>query len=346
MASIGTLCAGLGHDMGNLLLPLSIWINTVRSRDLPPDFEEGVENLSACIQYLRRLASGLRLVSLDPSQSTRDDAVNLSKWLEEVEPILRNTLPRNVTLKSEMPTGLPAVGMAPHRLAQVAFNLIQNSGEVLRDRSGGVVRLWAQRDPESNGVRIGVSDNGPGMSAETLKRCLDPYFTTKKRGITTGLGLSLVHGIVQAAGAHLDIESTRGQGTTFSFVLAPIERTLAPDVLAIVSVADPRMRGLVGALVGTAGCKCVNELPKRYGGIAVRITDSIEDVECHADEFLAGGEYRGVFLIGGDQIEKKNVCICSLTGSRGLALELRRFLATITEINGQAMLECQTLPQV
>src|SRR5690606_40971797 len=86
MASIGTLCAGLGHDMGNLLLPVSVWIDTLRPDELPPDLQEGVRSLSTCVQYLRKLASGLRLVSLDPSRDTGDNQVVLSAWLDEVAP--------------------------------------------------------------------------------------------------------------------------------------------------------------------------------------------------------------------------------------------------------------------
>ncbi|MCC6907086.1 MAG: response regulator [Phycisphaerales bacterium] len=222
MASIGTLCAGLGHDMGNLLLPLSVWTNSIKAAQLPPDLEEGVRHLTMCVQYLRRLASGLRLVSLDPSRSSGDELVKLPAWLDEIEPILRNSLPRGVNLKTEIPANLPAVRIAPHRLAQVAFNLIQNAGEVLRGRDDGLVRLWAQAEESGEGVRIGVSDNGPGMPPEVLKRCLDPFFTTKTRGISTGLGLSLVHGIIRAAGSQLAVTSSLGRGTTFSFVLPPV----------------------------------------------------------------------------------------------------------------------------
>ena len=324
MASIGTLCAGLGHDMGNLLLPISVWIDSVDSDRLPPDLQEGVHSLRACIQYLRKLASGLRLVSLDPAQAAGEERTALAAWAHEVGPILRNAVPRGVTLEIDIPEDCPTAQIAAHRLAQIAFNLVQNSGEALRSRTGGMVRLWARHDPGAAGVRIGVTDNGPGMTPDVMTRCLDPFFTTKSRGISTGLGLSLVQGILQNAGATLDISSSPEAGATFSFLLpcADPGPAIVPDVL--VEVDDPRIRSLASSLARASGCRVVNEMSSDHPRPAVWITDSAEKFEKLNDLFAGRWDRMTCLLADGSGAEGP-AAATPLTGSNGLGANLRRF---------------------
>lgn len=325
MASIGTLCAGLGHDMGNLLLPISVWIDSVDPDRLPPDLQEGVQSLRACIQYLRKLASGLRLVSLDPAQSAGEEKTALPAWAHEVGPILRNAVPRGVTLEIDVPDDCPAALIAAHRLAQIAFNLVQNSGEALRDRTGGMVRLWAMHDRAAAGVRVGVTDNGPGMSPDVLARCLDPFFTTKSRGISTGLGLSLVQGILQSAGATLEISSSPEEGATFSFLLPCAEprATIVPDVL--IEVADPRIRSLASSLARASGCRVVGELGDDHPRPAVWITDNSDALD-KANERFAGRSDRLACLLTNGSEAGRLTAATPLTGSNGLGARLRRFV--------------------
>ena len=329
MASIGTLCAGLGHDMGNLLLPISVWINAINPRELPQNLQDGVENLSTCVQYLRKLASGLRLMSLDPSRETGHGRVALSQWLSEVAPILRNALARGVSLEIDIPEGLPPVRISSHRLAQAVLNLVQNAGEVLRGREHALVRFWATLDHENGGVRIGVSDNGPGMSREVMDRCLEPFFTTKTRGISTGLGLSLVHGITQAAGATLEIASSPQHGTTFSFVLPIAEDTPSVQASAIVTIDDPRMRALAAALVRGAGCEIVSDLPEDHASAAVWVTDRLVDLEKRAAAFRQGRSNRRVFLLAEEVDDVGEVRTVQITGPRAMGVELRRFMTQL-----------------
>jgi signal transduction histidine kinase len=327
MASLGTLCVGIGHDMGNLLLPISVWIDSDRLDELPPDLREGVQNLRACVQYLRRLASGLRLVSLDPSEEIGDSRVLPGEWVREVAPVLRTALPRGVSLEIDVPGDLPAVRIASHRLAQAVFNLVQNAGEALHELKNGVVRLSARLDRENGLVRIAVSDNGPGMPREVLARCLDPFFTTKTRGISTGLGLSLVHGVVHAAGGTLDVSSAPGEGTTFHFSLALVDDAPPVRAAALVTVADPRTQALAVALAGAAGCEVVSAAPSEAAGPVAWITDAIDGLEERAGAFLSESPGRHVFIITNEAVDLAGVTATPLTGSRGLAAQLRRFLS-------------------
>src|SRR5690606_12985671 len=119
----------------------------------------------------------------------------------------------------------------------------------------------------SDGVLLTVEDNGPGMSAETLNRCMEPFFTTKPRAISTGLGLVLVGGIVRQAGGKAEISSEEGRGTTFRLWLpraAPHDASRHSNGhargMAIVELRDARLRSLIaselrqlGYTVGTNG---------------------------------------------------------------------------------------------
>lgn len=321
MASLGTLCAGLGHDMGNLLLPVSVWAESLSPDKLPPELCEGVENLRTCVQYLRGLASGLRLLSLDPSQRAAHERTDLARWHSEIGPVLRNSLPRGVSIDISIPPDLPAVRIESHRLAQVAFNLVQNAGEVLRDRPGGRVQLWARR--EAQGVRIGIADNGPGMSKEILERCLDPFFTTKTRGITTGLGLSLVHSIVRSAGSGLEIDSGLGRGATFTFALQVIDAVSSNDTPALISIRDPRQRAIALSLARSAGYRVLDTPASIPAGPAVLITDSASDIDELANAFAGGDSERHVLLLSEQRVDCESARVVALTGQNGLGAALR-----------------------
>lgn len=249
MASLGTLSAGLGHDMGNLLMPMQVRLETLESLPLPPQAGEEITALRSSLEYLRRLAAGLRLLALDPHKKTSEESTGLSSWWAEAEPILRNALPRVITLQWRSPDEDLRVSMPRAALTQAVFNLVQNAGEAMRAAEDGAVRISAERAGGS--VRISVADSGPGMSEAVRARCMEPFFTTKTRGVSTGLGLSLVYGLTSEAGGSVEIDSHEGVGTTFTLVLPEAVATHAtcaePGRRVIVDVADARVRAFLAA---------------------------------------------------------------------------------------------------
>ncbi|HEY7634551.1 MAG TPA: PAS domain S-box protein, partial [Gemmatimonadales bacterium] len=219
MASLGTLSAGLGHDLGNLLLPMEIRLRLLLDSDMTPELRELVSGIEKGTQYLQRLAGGLRSLSLDPDASLEAAATELRAWLDDVAIILRNVLGRHISFEYGTPPAACWVGIKSVGLTQVVYNLVQNATDALRGREGGRVRLDIRDDPEVGAVLLRVSDNGPGMSPEVLQRCMEPYFSTKPRGVSTGMGLTFVHRLVTGVGGRMDIDSTVGQGTTISLTL-------------------------------------------------------------------------------------------------------------------------------
>src|SRR5690606_25863032 len=222
--------AGLGHDMGNLLLPLRIRLDSMEMRGIPPQFAEDMNAVRTCADHLQRVANGLRLLAADPATITStNEQTDLNEWWDDAQMILKNGVPRGVSLERKFDRDLPLVRIGRQGLTQAIFNLVQNAGDALRSRDRGSVTVWAKADAPRSSVRIGITDTGTGMSARTLRQCFDPFFTTKTRGLSTGLGLPLVRSIVQQVGGSIHVESTSDAGTTIVMTLpAAPERLIQP----------------------------------------------------------------------------------------------------------------------
>lgn len=246
MASLGTLSAGLGHDMGNLLVPVRVRLESLANANLPEELKRDVEAIQTSAEYLRKLSSGLRLLALDPMRGPASDSTDLASWWEEAEPMLRSVLARGLLIEARMPRESLTVRMSKPALTQAIFNLVQNASDAMRSRESGRITVFAEGGDDS--VRIGVSDDGPGMTADTKMRCMEPFFTTKARDISTGLGLALVYGLVQETGGAIAIDTTLGEGTTFTLTL-PGGKTGSEAVgsrkTAAIEIQDSRMRAIV-----------------------------------------------------------------------------------------------------
>ncbi len=257
LASIGTLAAGIGHDLNNILLPLRCRLDALDAAALPQAAAEHFAAVRRSIDYLQQLADGLHLLALDPDDvDASTQGTDLSEWWDQVGPLLGRGVPKTVRLATSWPSDLPQVAVPPHRLTQAVLNRVVNAGEAVG--SEGKVRIWAERD--GDGVRLGVTDNGCGMTPQVRRRAFDPFFTTKKRGLGTGLGLSLVQGVARSAGGRVEVDSEPGKGTTIVLTLpawVPPKRGAAdaqdPGPGAVVSVADPRLRSLVASMLRSAG---------------------------------------------------------------------------------------------
>ena len=309
MAALGTLSAGLGHDMANMLLPVRVRLDTMERRGGSPEFRDDLRAFRSAVDYLQRLATGLRLLSLDPDDAgAAGGATALDTWWEDVSPLLRNVLPHHISLDHSIASPAPRVRVARHLLTQVVFNLVQNAGEALRGREGARVRIEAATDADRSQVRIAVSDNGPGMTPEVQRRCVEPFFTTKPRGLSTGLGLALVHGIVQKAGGGVAIESAPGAGTTFVITL-PSDRAAGAVEggprrdRAVISVKDARMRTYVAMLLRMLDVDVephdAPEHPAAPPNIWVAEPDP--GVPDRARRFVQGDSRRRVLLLGRDE---------------------------------------------
>ncbi len=295
LAALGTLSAGLGHDMANLLVPLRVRLENLKATALPPGAQEEVEAIWDACDYLRRLAGGLRLLAVDSSAPGTAQSTEVHDWWNDVSGLLRSTLTRHIDLTVDLPPGECWVAMSKTGLTQAVFNLVQNAGEAMKSMGQGAVSVGVKAS-DAQTVTITVRDSGPGMAPEVAARCLEPFFTTKPRGVSTGLGLALVYALVNDAAGRLSIDSAPGKGTTFSIMLRRGTPPVALDgvqpigVIVGVELRDKRIEGLVIAEARRLGCDA-----QSLAGVAqtatVRVVDRPELV----------GDSPGRVMFAGDE---------------------------------------------
>jgi signal transduction histidine kinase len=234
LASMGRLVAGIAHEINNpvnavinSLGPLEEILRQIRGASEDPDataLARSAEEMLAVVQ--RGAARTKAIVQALHNYSRGDDAipreVNLARSVEDSLDLLRHRL-RNVTVTKEIDPAARIVGL-PGQIDQVLMNLLINAAQALGER-GGTIAIQVARAGEA--VHVSVSDDGPGIPADVLPRIFDPFFTTKDVGEGSGLGLSIVHGIVERHGGHISVRSAPGLGTTFTVTFGPPARNAA-----------------------------------------------------------------------------------------------------------------------
>lgn len=289
MAALGTLSAGLGHDMGNLLLPVRLRLETLLTEHLTAHARGDVEAIAACVEHLQRLASGLRLFTLDAADNEASEGTtHVERWWSEVQTFLKNAVPKGVTLSTHLSKTVPELGVPRHQLTQAVFNLIQNAGDALGHGSSGNVEIHLA--PAGAGwAELTVSDDGPGMPEEVRQRCLEPFFSTKTRKLSTGLGLALVQGVVKSVNGQIAVQSSPGRGTRVVLTLPTdgARPVSAEPLLAFVSVQDARRSAfIVSVLNGMGLCARPMMEAKPPRGARLWVLDGPAEA---AEEFAAGG---------------------------------------------------------
>jgi signal transduction histidine kinase len=169
--------------------------------------QRGAARTKAIVQALHNYSRG---------DEQRPRELVVARSVDDTLDLLRHRL-RNVRVEKEIDPELRLHGF-PGQIDQVFMNLISNAAQALGTRdSGGTIRIAARKQAED--VEITVADDGPGIPADVIPKIFDPFFTTKDVGEGSGLGLSIVHGIVDRHGGRIMVESQVGTGTTFRIVL-------------------------------------------------------------------------------------------------------------------------------
>jgi signal transduction histidine kinase len=232
LASMGRLVAGIAHEINNpvnavinSLGPLEEAVKRIAAGEggSPVETAKEAEEILAVVQ--RGAARTKAIVQALHGYARGDDSVqrevSLQRSVDETMGLLQHRL-RKVKVVKEVDPNVRILGF-PGQLDQVLMNLLTNAAQAIGD-NGGTIRVDAQNRDDR--VVLSVADDGPGIPPDVLPRIFDPFFTTKDVGEGSGLGLSIVHGIVERHGGHIDVESQPGQGTKFliSFPLPPARR--------------------------------------------------------------------------------------------------------------------------
>ena len=229
MQAVGTLASGIAHDFNNILQVISGYVQLVlTSGETGPKNQKYLGEVDRAVERASDLV--LRLLTFSRRVEPKLMPVDLNRQLGEVIRILERTIPKMISLQTDLAEGLAPVRADPNQLERLIMNLATNARDAMPD--GGRLSLTTRpallsrddcrrRPGLSPGlhVRLTVKDTGEGMDKETLERMYEPFFTTKALGQGSGLGLATVYGIVRSHGGHIACRSQPGQGTTFDIYL-------------------------------------------------------------------------------------------------------------------------------
>jgi PAS domain S-box-containing protein len=222
MEAVGQLAGGLAHDLGNMLAVVlaSVELLGAAARD------DQQEDLAAIRDAAQRGAALIRqLMSLSRRSGGAPSIVAPNEAVAEATSLLARALAPAARLETRLAPDAWDVHVDRGQLGQVLLNLVVNArdatpagGRVVLSTTNVTVRNPAGGEPAEH-VCLAVEDTGSGMTPEVLARAFEPFFTTKEPGKSTGLGLSVVYGIVQQAGGFVEAESSPGRGSTFRVYL-------------------------------------------------------------------------------------------------------------------------------
>jgi signal transduction histidine kinase/ActR/RegA family two-component response regulator len=255
LRALGQMASGIAHDINNAISPVALYTDILLETEpnLSAQTRSYLETTQRAVEDVAHTVARMREFYRQPEPQLVPARVDLSVLAEQVLDLTRarwSDMPQErglvIQLKSELPHGLAPVAGVESEIREALTNLVLNAVDAMPD--GGTLTLRARtvtRPSKAKYVAVEVGDSGVGMSDETRRRCLEPFFTTKgERG--TGLGLAMVYGIAQRHSAEIEIESAPGQGTTVRMLFPETNLTqTGPEQTAAPETIPSRLRILV-----------------------------------------------------------------------------------------------------
>jgi PAS domain S-box-containing protein len=247
MASVGTLAAGVAHEINNplaaVIANLDMALQDVETIVAPPpDLGDELKDARSAADRVREIVRDLKIFSR--VQEDRRGAVDVQKVLESTLRMAWNEVRHRARLIKNY-TPVPRVDANESRLGQVFLNLIVNAVQAIPEGNVGANELRISTALEDDRVIIRISDTGCGMTPEVQARLFTPFFTTKPTGVGTGLGLAISHRIITSLGGTLTFTSTLGRGTEFRVALPVAPADAVPITERIPLLGSATRRGTV-----------------------------------------------------------------------------------------------------
>lgn len=241
MEAIGTLAGGIAHDFNNILAAI-MGYTEMALYDVP----EGTAGRRNLEQVLKAGYRGKDLVKQIITFSRRSEqerrSMRVSPIVKEALKLLRASLPTTIDIRQNIETQSGMVLADPTQIHQVLMNLCSNAAYAMREKGGVLGVSLVDADIDSDGadpsypdlhpgayLKLTVSDTGHGIDRAIMERIFDPFFTSKKPGEGTGMGLAVVHGIVKSYGGAIVVDSEPGKGSRFDVFLPRIEGDFFPE---------------------------------------------------------------------------------------------------------------------
>jgi PAS domain S-box-containing protein len=215
MESIGTLAAGIAHEVGNPLASISSVVQ-VLMRTVDDQFAR--DKLGLVQSQVHRITKIIRdLVDFSRPSNYEVRTTDVVKVLTDaVEIVKMGKKAKQITFATHVRQQIPLLSLVPDQISQVFINILLNAVDSLQEKAGTITTNFERDDAA---VRVSITDNGCGIEGEHLPKVFEPFFTTKPVGEGTGLGLWVSYGIVKSLRGDLTVRSARDRGTTFTVVL-------------------------------------------------------------------------------------------------------------------------------
>ena len=293
MDSIGTLAGGIAHDLNNVLTPIMMAIEVLRSKVSDP---LGLSILDTVETSARRGADIVRQV-LAFGRGVKGDRilVQLKHVVKEVVKIAGGTLPKSIRIKTDLPRDLWTVSADPTQMHQVLLNMMVNARDAMP--GGGTLKIAAENitlDESCSSMHSGakpgpyicivITDTGTGIPADIREKIFEPFFTTKEIGRGTGLGLSTTLAIVKSHGGFINLDSEMDKGTTFRIYI-PATGTVSGEAEASEEAALPEGNGELVLVIDDEAAirEITKETLQAYGYRAITASDGAEGVAIFAE---------------------------------------------------------------
>jgi PAS domain S-box-containing protein len=230
MESIGTLAGGIAHDFNNVLTPIFGYVELAMAQTSSDAVSK--KYLAEVQKAAVRARDMVKQILAFSRRDSQDVApIQVHNIIKEVLKLLRASIPTTIEFRQNIDANCGPVFANPTQIHQILMNLCTNAYHAMRE-TGGVLGIGLTQLEISNKdfiknlnlkpgpyLLLEVSDNGHGIDQRIQERIFDPYFTTKTKGEGTGMGLSVVHGVVKGIGGHITVYSEVGEGTTFHIYL-------------------------------------------------------------------------------------------------------------------------------
>ena len=300
MDAIGTLAGGVAHDFKNILLAILGFADLLESNPHLPERQRAwAGTISRAAQRGSALSSQLLTFSRKGAVRSEKRPVDFNELIRDFQKMFSQIAPKNISVQSHLAEDLTPVHASSDQLHQVLMNLGVNATQAMPEGgsltfstrnvhlAGEDQRLQPEMEP-GEFVLLSVKDTGLGMDKQTLRRIFEPFFTTKKVGEGTGLGLSVVYGIVKEHRGCILCESDPGMGTTFKVYLPAFRQEFRPQIPSSIAspvaeaksetilVVDdePSLRALMEVWLGEAGYSVI---PAQDGETALRQYRNAQD---------------------------------------------------------------------
>lgn len=287
LEALGTLAGGIAHDFNNILAAIISFAELAKMDN--PANDELCENLDQILKAGNRATSLVRqILWFSRQQKQTRKSIQLRCVVTEALGLIRATLPATIEIEQYIAESLPDVMADASQLHQVVMNLCANAGHAMRGTHGQLhvgLDLFCVDDSgtspnlslrSGNYVRLTISDTGHGMDEATRKRIFEPFFTTKAPGEGTGLGLSVVHGIIKSHEGGITVHSAPGQGSSFTILLPAVQTRALTDNAKSVIIPTGNGERILFVDDEPDLCEAASRMINRLGYVPVTFNSSEE----------------------------------------------------------------------